>query len=179
MARKQIFYSPGQIQSGLYTNGREWMLEDGTEWIGAYHKYSTGEVYTDSNYVDGVSKPLIEYIDTSEIDKYRKFTYDNLIESKVDDFFSPPYYKASPTQDDYNNGYVDRYIVKRIGRDIFSETKRADFAKVQPQHYLKLKVRWKLIGDAIIVNQRTIRNAEKDIKGISNYITNYSEFVKV
>lgn len=179
MARKQLFYSEGQIDSGLYTNGKEWMLEDGTEWFGTYHKYNTGEVYSESNYIKGVSKPLIPYIDISEVDKYTKFQYDLLVEDTITDFFAPPYIKVSPTQDDYNNGYTTRYVIKRISNGLFSETDRANYAKVQLEHYFKTIIRWKLIGDAVIVNQRIVRNAEKDIEGISNYITNYSEFVKV
>ena len=179
MARKQLFYSEGQIQSGLYTDGKEWMLEDGTEWVGTYHKYVTNEVYTESNYIKGVSKPLIPYIDISQTDKYTKFQYDLLIQDTITDFFAPPYVKVSPTQEDYNSGFTTRYIVKRISNDLFSETDRSNYSKVQGEHYFKTKIRWKLVGDAIIVNERIVRNAEKDIKGISNYITNYSEFVKV
>ena len=56
MSRRKIYYPEGQIQKGLYTEGLEWMLEDGTEYIGDYHKYITGEVYTKSAFVKNVSK---------------------------------------------------------------------------------------------------------------------------
>ena len=45
--RRRIYYPEGAIQRGLYTNGREWMFEDGTEYTGQYHKYTnTKEVFT-------------------------------------------------------------------------------------------------------------------------------------
>ena len=36
MARKRIYYPEGAIQKGLYTNGGEWMFEDGAEYTGQY-----------------------------------------------------------------------------------------------------------------------------------------------
>jgi len=44
MARLKYIIPDGQIQKGLYTQVGEWMFEDGTEYIGDYHKYTTGEV---------------------------------------------------------------------------------------------------------------------------------------
>jgi hypothetical protein len=63
MARKKIYYPEGEIQRGLYTEGKEWMLEDGTEYIGDYHRYITNEVFTLSSYILGLSKKLIPYLD--------------------------------------------------------------------------------------------------------------------
>lgn len=176
--RLKVYYPDGQIQKGLYTEGREFMFEDGTEYIGDYHTYSTGEVFTKSAYIKSVSEKLIPFVDLSNFDNSQKFEYDKLNELKPNFAFAT-YGKTIPTQEDYNQGFVVRYFAKRHFNDIISEVTKETFGFLRPEYYVKLELRWKLVGDAPIVNERVIRNAEKDIKGISNYITNYSEFVKV
>lgn len=179
MARRKIYYPEGQIQKGLYTQGREFMFEDGTEYIGDYHTYSTGEVFTKSSYVNNVSKELIPYVNLSVFDNKMQFEYDNIAENKVDDFEPAKYDKIAPNQKDYDTGYYLRYFVKRHFGNIIIEVSKDTYNAVQNEHYVKLELAWKLRDDAVIVNQKQVRTAEKDIKGISNYITNYSEFVKV
>ena len=179
MARRKIYYPEGQIQKGLYTEGKEWMLLDGTEYIGDYHKYITGEVYTKSSYIKDVSEELIPYINLSKYDNKVKFEYDNLATTKIQDFEFAEYNKPIPTQKDYDRGYYSRYFVKRHFDGIVTEVSKDTYNAVQNEHYVKLELAWKLRDDAPIVNQKQVRTAEKDIKGISNYITNYYEFVKV
>lgn len=176
--RLKVYYPKGQIQNGLYTQGREFMFEDGAEYIGDYHKYSTGEVFTKSSYIKNVSEKLVPFIDLSNFDNSQKFDYDTLVKFKSNYEFAT-YGKTIPTQNDYNDGYFTRYFAKRHFNNIITEVTKDTYIRLTPEYYSKLELRWKLVGDAIIVNQRVVRNAEKDIKGISNYITNYSEFVKV
>ena len=187
MARKQLYYSPGQIKKGLYTEGKEWMLLDGTEWVGSYHRYFTGETYTQPSYINGISLELTEYIDLSKIDNKVKFDYDALVEATPSDFFFVPYYTPSPAQGEYNAGYFIRYFVKQIKSGLISESSRTDFAKAQKEHYYTTKIRWKLVGPLndgfepgiIDTNRRQVLLAERDIEGISNYIIDYSEFAKI
>jgi len=179
MSRKKIYYPEGQIQKGLYTEGKEWMMEDGTEYIGDYHKYITGEVYTKSAFVKNVSKKLIPYIDLSQNDNMVKFEYDNLRNDEIESFVFAKYEKTQPTQKDYDRGYYSRYFVKRHFDQIITEVSKDTFNSVQDEHYIRLELAWKLRDNASDANLLQVRTAEKDIKGISNYITNYSEFVKV
>lgn len=63
--RKKIYYPENQIQKGLFTNGKEWMiLDDWSEYIGYYHYYSsTREVFTEKEWHPKKSKPLTPYIE--------------------------------------------------------------------------------------------------------------------
>jgi len=176
--RQKVYYPEGQIQKGLYTYGKELMSEDGIEYIGDYHTYSTGEVFTKSTYLRNVSQKLIPYVNLSEVAIAEKFRYDGLVKFNSNFEFAS-YGQTIPTQDDYNSRFVIRYFVKRHFNDIITEVTKATYSKLSTIFYKKIELRWKLSGDAPMVNERIIRNAEKDIKGISNYITNYSEFVKV
>ena len=179
MSRRKVYYPEGQIQKGLYTNGKEWMLEDGTEYIGDYHKYITGEVYTKSNFVKNVSEKLIPYVNLSEYDNRVRFEYDELVSDEILPFVAAKYKKTQPTQKDYDAGYYFRYFVKRHFDQIITEVNRDTFNELQDEHYAKLELAWKLRDNAPDVNLLQVRTAEKDIKGISNYITNYSEFIKL
>jgi len=179
MRRKKIYYPEGQIQKGLYTEGREWMLEDGTEYVGDYHKYITGEVFTKSAFIRNVSQKLIPFIDLTNKEFREKFEYDNLAIEIPLDFVSAVYGVDLPTQKDYDKGFFVRYFVKRHFDQIITEVGRDNFNKLQDEHYVKLELAWKLRDDAIQVNERQVRTAENTIEGISNYITNYSEFVKL
>lgn len=178
MSRNKVYYPEGQIQKGLYTQGKEWMSVDGIEYVGDYHKYTTGEVFTKSSYIKTISQKLIPYVELSDKDNATKFKYDSL--NKLNNNFSfAKYNKSIPLQSDYNDGYFIRYFVKRHFNDIITEVTKDIYSSLTSEFYKKVTLRWKLVGDAVIVNERIVLTAEKDIKGISNYITNYSEFVKV
>ena len=178
MGRLKVYYPEGQIQKGLYTQGGEWMLTDGTEYIGDYHRYSTGEVYTRGAYVRNVSQKLIPYISPDDLNLTEANKYNSL--KSIDSPFNFAYYgKTLPTIDDYSRGYMIRYFVKRHFNDVITEVTKATYSKLGKEFYIKKEIRWKLSGDAPLVNQRVINDTERHIEGISNYITNYSEFVKL
>ena len=179
MSRKKIYYPEGQIQKGLYTQGVEWMLEDGTEYVGDYHRYITGEVFTKSAYIKNISQKLIPYVNLSQNDNRVKFEYDSLRDEEVESFVFARYEKSIPLQRDYDSGFYYRYFAKRHFDGLITEISKNTYDLLQSEHYKTLELAWKLRDTAPIVNQRQVNTAEKDIEGISNYITDYSEFVKV
>ena len=66
--RKKIYYPDSQIQKKLYTQGKEWMeLENWGEYRGYYHKYITGEVFTESEWNPKTSKKLVPYKNRSKM----------------------------------------------------------------------------------------------------------------
>ena len=177
--RKKIYYPEGQIQKGLYTEGKEWMLEDGTEYVGDYHKYSTGEVFTKSSYIKNVSELLIPYVNLNIREFKEKFEYDRLIGEPREDFVFATYGVTPPTQKEYDFGYFKRYFVKRHFDNIIIEVTFDTFDAVQEEHYVKVEIGWKLTGDVVDVNYTQITLANEKMVGLRNYITNYSEFAKV
>ena len=46
MNRIKLYYDSTEITNNLYTTGSELMTELGTNYIGLYHLYNTGETYT-------------------------------------------------------------------------------------------------------------------------------------
>ena len=59
------YYPKSHIKSGLYTRGKEWMLRDGTEYKGSYHKTFDGKVQTES-LPSTNSVTLIPYSETAQ-----------------------------------------------------------------------------------------------------------------
>ena len=57
MARKKLYYPPDDLS--VFDSRGNVYLENGKQYFGKYHKYkSTGEMYTESFYIDGVSVEL-------------------------------------------------------------------------------------------------------------------------
>lgn len=70
--RKKIYYPENQIERNLFTKGKEWMtLDDWKEYQGFYHKYATGEVFTEKDWDPIKSKTLVRYKDKN--DSYFKY----------------------------------------------------------------------------------------------------------
>jgi hypothetical protein len=186
--RKKLYYPQGQIQKGLYTQGKEWMLVDGTEYIGDYHRYTTGEVFTRSEWLVNISKKLIPYVNLTESDIKNSFEYDNLVSSKPSKFEFAIFGKQTPTEIDYKNGFYTRYFVKRYFQEIISELNKDNFETVSDEFYIKTQLKWKLTGPlrdtptekgVYDTNERLVLLAEKDMEGIRNYVTNYTEYARV
>ena len=67
--RFKIRYTKDEITNNLYTTGNEYMTVDNIEYIGLYHIYSTGEIFTLSSWNPSKSKKLIPYKELSESEK--------------------------------------------------------------------------------------------------------------
>jgi hypothetical protein len=189
MSRQRIYYPEGKIQKGLYTIGKQWMTEDGKEYIGGYHTYTTGEVFTQASYIKDVSKKLIPYKDVSQQSVKEVFDYDALPKkSNLAEHFFPTYSKATPIESDYLKGFVKRYYVRSMLNGIIMETSIRDYSKVRPEVFEKTTITWKITGPINDsgsepgiedTNRRLVNLAEREVKGITNYITNFTEFRKI
>ena len=188
MSRKRIYYPEGKIQKGLYTVGKQWMTEDGKEFIGAYHTYTTGEVFTQSSYVRDVSKKLIRYKDITQEEIKTAFDYDKLPKKEsLREYFFPTYSKTTPTESDYLKGFLNRYFVKSRFNGVIMETSIKDYNKVTSETFYKTTISWKLTGPVNDsgsepgvedTNRRLVNLADRDVPTITNYITNFVEFRK-
>jgi hypothetical protein len=194
--RNKLYYPKSHIITNLRTDGLEWMLEDGTEYKGYYHKYIDGTVLTGAVYNKSESKKLIPYISSAE--QPNNVIYDKL---KKRPAYRPPHNTiALPTLDDYKEGKFARYFIRRRNYTSFQDIIEIDKKQfklwknpkggIDPNIYDALTLDWKLTGplhDSIInqyhtefgvydTNQRLILLKEKDFPGLSNFLTDYIEF---
>lgn len=183
MARIKSYYVPGDLIPGI-SSRKQWMFEDGREYVGPYHKYkSTGEVFTESTYLNGVSKPLIRYVDLSDINNKNTFEYNKLTENNFKDKYKTPIpYTPTPTKEDFNRGYMIRYVVSQFNYPNIYEVSEKNFGELDNSLYIKKEFRWKIekpfVSDGRVeeMNNRVISVLKSDIPQIDRFLTNLTQF---
>jgi len=194
ITRNKLYYPKSHITNNLRTDGKEWMLEDGTEYKGFYHKYIDGTVLSGAVFNKTDSKKLIPYID--KVIQPNNIEYDALVKRAV--ARSPHYIFPIPKIDDYETGRFSRYFIRRrndinpanimeIDKDQFLSWKKPNFG-IDNELYIATEVEWKLTGprfdDRSTVNivygvedtnRRIIELKDDEYPGIKNFLTNYIE----
>jgi len=187
--RLKQFYSNNEIITDLYTTGSEWMTTDNVEYIGLYHKYTTGEVYTQPTWNKQLSKQLIEYRQTNtSIDTFNKISNINL------NYNSFRTHNVNITKKDIAAGYIQRYFFKKANENKFYEVNEDTYQQYRKQQidnnlYVAISLKWYITGEmsdsfkgAIQLlgvktkNEQSIFNAEKVLNNLSKYLTNPIEY---
>ncbi len=157
--RKRVYYTKAQITDGLLTRGNEWMFIDGTEYIGQYHSYTTGEIFSEVAFVDGKSRMLIPYVDVKSIgvtdsegiDLAKNFHYNSIKSVDIKKSKKPNRDIEAITDKDLKNGYMERYFGYRYD-DSCIELNKEKYNQIGSDDglsgvtYKKLKLKWKLTG---------------------------------
>jgi hypothetical protein len=186
--RQRSYYSIADVTTGLYTFGGEWMYADGTEYIGAYHTYNTGESYTQPSWNDSSIK-LVLYEDiTSSTYRYKQT---KTIETKFDSFTSK---KLNITKHDVDMGVVNRYFIKKINEPMIYEIGQTDYNKwtnkqLDTNLYVAVELPWAIAGPiedtyvngvmnigVVTYNTRQVKLAEQTIPTISDHLSNLTEY---
>ena len=157
--RKRIYYTKAQITTGLITKGEEWMFVDTTEYIGQYHRYTTGEVFSKATFVDGISRALIPYVNikavglenSDGVNLAKQFIYDNVKTLDIKKMMLPNPDIEPVTDDDMKNGFMERYFGYRYDNNCI-ELNKEKFNQIGSEDglsdvlYLKVKLKWKIGG---------------------------------
>ena len=205
--RKRIYYTKSQITEGLVTKGKEWMLKDNVEYIGQYHTYATGEVFSEASFVERKSRILIPYLDVTAIQDSLGIGINPSANSEYDAVKKIKITKSkilNPTNqpisdDDFIKGYMVRYFAYKVNDGQLVELSKDKFGKIGTEDgmdivlWKKLKVKWKLTGPdydvidkagnikeagIIDTNTRTIAVLSEEYPEFLDYITDYREFAK-
>ena len=187
--RQKLYYTVDEITNNLYTSGSAWMTETNVEYIGAYHTYSTGEVYTEATWDSRTSKKLIKYaVENTAVTAYKKLKTINV---KYD---MPHSSVIQITPADIKSGYVRRYFLKKINDSTITEIDSTEFGKYSsnqfdPILYSAITLNWKISGavydnsaDGVFhrgvqtTNQLMVAAAEAQMPGILTKLTNYTEY---
>lgn len=187
--RQKLYYTKPEIQNNLHTAGKEWMLSDGTEYKGLYHRYLTGEVYTRSEWDASLSKPLVPYIASTQQNVYKRLKPD--IKTR---YVTPSPYHITVTESDIKAGFITRYLLQRINTKQIIEVTESDYIKwqsreIDPNIYNGITVKWRITGElysyrlngALILgviddNNRQIAAAKRQMPQIELYLLNPIEF---
>jgi hypothetical protein len=188
--RQQLQYYKDEIITDLYTfDGKEWMYTDSTPYVGPYHRYTTGEVYTEPNWDELLSQKLIPYQDITTMSyKYKKLKPS--IRTKYQQFNQ---YIVALTYNDYISTKITRYFIKKENEQIITEISKDvydDYNKtnIDPNLYSVIQLTWYIAGELTntMVNGITkigvaeknaaeLLSAEKRMPGISMKLKDLAE----
>ena len=166
--RKKIYYPESQIEKNLYTNGKEWMtIDDWKEYIGLYHKYVTGEVFTGANWNPKLSRKLVRFKNRPD-DFFKYIDIKNYKISNgekkeiigngvihVSRYRAPRAIKRKPTDQELLNGSMTRYFIykrnepKRVFFEISEEQAKSYKKKtigINDNLYGLIEFLWKIDG---------------------------------
>jgi len=189
MSRKKLYYSADEITNNLYTSGSMLMTELGTEYVGLYHSYITGETYSGGTWNPITSVKLIPYVQPNQTLNVYNSLKQLTIKTK-----SVQTYNPIITADDKNNGYITRYFLKKINENLFIEVNEENWKQWQSDKldrnlYTGIQLQWFITGpiedtnnngirnDGVLSkNKKQIRAAEFECPGISTKLTNPLQF---
>lgn len=193
-ARNKLYYPSTHIVTNLYTSGKEWMYENGTEYIGYYHQYIDGTVMTGATFQNGTSQNLIPYVETAL--QPTNAIYDILKRKEV--YTSPRQVYVIPKIDDYEAGKIARYFIKRRNfsnfQDIIEIDKDQYKSWILPKSgideslYDAITLDWKLTGPlrdememeniaygVYDTNERMVMLKNRSFPGLRNFLTDFIE----
>lgn len=192
--RNKLYYPASHIVTNLRTDGLEWMLEDGTEYKGFYHRYIDGTVLTGAVFHKADSKKIIPYV--NRIAQPNNFEYDAIVKKEA--IVAPHYIFPVPTLDNYKDGKMTRYFLKRrnfssfqdiieINKDQWLSWKK-NGSGIDNKLYMSTDVDWKLTGPlnddrstqntvygVYDTNQRIVLLKDNEFAGLKNFLTDYVE----
>lgn len=185
--RQRLEYNSSQQQLNLYTSGSEWQLPDGAEYIGPYHRYTTGEIFTQPRWNPSRSQPLQPYRpESTEAKRYRQLK--NTIVT-----FQPPRHKlVTITPADRAAGYVTRWFLWHVTRFELIEIDETQYTswlsqRIDPVLYAGFSINWYISGaledemkNGILHKGVKTQNTEQlvavGIPQIFTYFTNPAEY---
>jgi len=182
------YYNLHQIKLGQYTDGGEFILSDGSIYIGSYHILPNGQRFTGFR-PETVSVELFELRlnPTQDILKYNQ-----LSGKSIDKYVTPNPYQPIPTEDDYKRTFIERFFVQKrnnplntileIDANQYNQVNILNKPGINGVIWKKLKVDWKISllpkDDIQSLNTRQIEIHTGDFPGLNNYLTDVLEFYR-
>lgn len=182
------YYNLHQLTLGQYTDGNEFVTDDGADYIGLYHIIPTGKRFSgarpEPTSVELLVKRLLQTNDSKVYNKITNSDYPNYV--------NPILLTPNPSTDDFKVGQIERYFVQKRNnpRTTIIEINSNQFNKINTTNkpgingiiWNKLLINWKIskipIDDAKFINYLTLVKAENKFPYISQYLTNTLEYYK-
>jgi len=198
-ARPRKYYPNAFITTGIYTKGKEWMTNEGEEYIGPYHKYIDGFTMTLPNYDKQKSVQLIPYQEQVATGNSKTLIYDKISDIAVKDLNAPKSFYPKPTPKQQKSGFMTRYATqKRNEPTKFAEISEEQYKTITNSAkgingglYKGIEFKWKITGhkndilkdDGSIkehgvedTNRRILILLDEKYPGIANYFADLLEF---
>jgi hypothetical protein len=161
------------------------MTEDGVEFLGPYHTYTTGEIYSQSKWNPKTSKKLVPFV----LESTDNYIYKQLktIQTKFD---TPQSTQPIITIQARNTGFITRYFLKKANEYIINEVDESQYNKwgiqqIDSNIWNATQLTWYITGNlhdeylhgvlvpgVIEKNLQEIQRAETEVPGIALVLTN-------
>lgn len=177
------YFAEHQIITSQYTDGTEYILEDGTEYIGLYHILPTGQRFTEVTQTDKSVILLPKRLELSESAR----TYNKNTSFKTFNYILPEPYFPLVTLRNYQEGSFQRYFIQKrnnpigtvmeIDADQFLSINTINQVGINGNIYNKCELTWRVNGpDVEKWNKYSVSLAERNFPFLKTYLTNYLEF---
>ena len=189
MARLRLHYTPNQITKALYTTGSEWQTEARVEYIGPYHTYTTGEVYSETEWNPQKSIKLLPFVtESKDVSAYKQ------LKTITVQTQTPQSYTPIVNQNDRVAGFITRYFIKKTNEskiiEIDLQQYNAYLAKrIDKNLYQTIAIKWIITGtletqyrngvelpSVMQQNLNAIRVAQETMPGINIVLSNPIQF---
>lgn len=186
MSKARPYFALHQIDTGLYTRGKEYYSKDGVEYIGPYHKLPNGMIFTGFVPTDRSTELFLLSNQIVASTEYRTLT-----KIATGKYIEPIYSAPRPSDDDYSNGFIFRYFVQKrndpagsiieIDKEQYDGINRSNGPGINENVWRKLTIAWYIRGDGNSVaalNSNTLHKAAVNFYGLIQYVKNTIEFLK-
>ena len=193
MARLKLYYPIDDITPNLYTSGQQWMTTDNKEYVGVYHSYTTGEVYTGSTWNIKTSVALIPYKEQT-VEEQKNVVYQRLKSDLKLNSSSPVAIPVQIRKADIYAGNIQRYFIKKYNEAPIIEIDEYQYNLwqndvIDSKMYNSIKLTWYITGNisdtlinGVLVEGVTTKNkkqvalASVRMPELQNVLTNYIEY---
>jgi len=184
--RNKLRYTIDEITVDLYTPGGQYMTEDNTEYIGAYHRYITNEIYTGSVWNAKTSLKLVPFVKI----KTDNLVYRGLKSNLITKYHTPALAIITISEQQRMTGSITRYFMKKTNDTHIFEIDEQTYTlwqtkRIDPLVYLAISLQWQIAGPVTdetvngvsklgvrTKNLNQIKLAENTLPGIYGKLTN-------
>lgn len=185
---QQPYYNLHQILTGQFTDGNEFVLSTGEEYVGGYHVLPNGQRFSEFRPTDKSVELFEKKMNpTQDILRYNQITG-----NKINRYVPPIDYQPAPTTEDYKKGKFDRFFVQKrnsplntiveIDATQYNQVNTLNNPGINGVLYNRLLINWKISKipkeDAQYLNQYILQVSTPDFPGIGTFLPNTLEFYK-
>ena len=200
-----MYIPKSKIQSNLFTNGGEYLL-DGVDYTGRYYLLYNGKAYTGIDQYDGTPQLLVKYTPQNSLTANDRVT-DDLVSpferaSSTEDYSSitptvaplvqaPLQYFSNPSPNEISIGEMIRYFLKRFNDQRFVEVNLETYNGINNKDkkyawelWIPFEVPWVIKGseeEVVKSNKQIVYYTEQryKVRGLAKFLKNNFKYKRI
>ena len=200
-----MYIPKSKIQSNLFTNGGEYLL-DGVDYTGRYYLLYNGKAYTGIDQYDGTPQLLVKYTPQNSLTANDRVTDDLVFPferaSSTEDYSSitptvaplvqaPLQYFSNPSPNEISIGEMIRYFLKRFNDQRFVEVNLETYNSINNKDkkyawelWIPFEVPWAIKGseeEVVKSNKQIVYYTEQryKVRGLAKFLKNNFKYKRI